>query len=89
MGGTRFQDFPSTIVIEGCDNENNTISNPNEAAWKTTRVNESPSRGTQRITIGSFTYSNPYCKLLKYSVSGTDASQITISNSYFNYKTNF
>ena len=37
--------------------------------------------------IGGFTYSNPYCKLLKYTVEGADADKITISSSTFTYRT--
>ena len=65
------------------------ISNPNESAWKLTRTNESPSRSLTSITIGNFAYSNPYCKWWKYSVTGTDASHITIENDVLKYKTDF
>jgi hypothetical protein len=34
--GNRYGRFPSTIQIQGCDNEANTITNPKEYAWKTT-----------------------------------------------------
>ena len=33
--GNRYARFPSTILIQGCDNEANTITNPKEYAWKT------------------------------------------------------
>jgi hypothetical protein len=89
MGGTRFKDFPTTLTIEGCDNEANVITNPSETAWKLVRTNENPSRGLTSITIGSFTYSNPYCKWWKYTVNGADATHITISSNVLRYKTNF
>jgi hypothetical protein len=65
------------------------ISNPSETAWKTTVLNESPNRSTTNIYIGSFTYSNAYCKLLKYSIEGADKSKITlVSTSRIYYRSN-
>ena len=49
--------------------------------------NETPTRSNTNIVIGGFTYSNLYCKLLKYTVEGTDASLLTISGSTFIYRT--
>jgi hypothetical protein len=72
IGGTRTQIFPSTIKLQGCDNEKNVITNPGFRAWKQTVRNEYPTRRNTNIGIGDFTYSNPYCKLLKYSVNGFD-----------------
>lgn len=89
-GKTHQQTFPTTLKIQGCDNEPNTISNPNEAAWKTTVLNETPTRQVTDIPIGGFTYSNAYCKLLKYSLHGTDASEITLhGTSKISYQTNY
>jgi hypothetical protein len=33
VGGTRRATFPSEIIIQGCDNEANTITNPSQNAW--------------------------------------------------------
>jgi hypothetical protein len=38
--------------------------------------------------IGGFTYSNHYCKLLKYSIVGEDAKILKVSGSTFTYPTN-
>jgi hypothetical protein len=87
-GRHHYQDFPTTIKLQGCDNEDNVITNPNEDAWKTHVDNEVPTRRDTNIAIGGFTYSNPYCKLLKYTVEGEDKALITISGSRFTYKSN-
>ena len=61
-----------------------------ELAWKTTVSNETPSRSPTDIAIGSFTYSNPYCKLHHYSIEGTDAAEITlVGTTKITYKTNY
>ena len=39
------------------------------------------------IKIGTFTFSNAYCKLLKYSITGTDYRIVTVSGSTVTYKT--
>lgn len=77
-GHTHVQDFPSTILIQGCDNEGNTISNPGFKAWKQTVLNDLPTRKNTDVVLGGFTYSNAFCKLLKYSIVGTDASIVTV-----------
>jgi len=87
-GKTHIQSFPSSIKIQGCDNESNTISNPNENAWKRIVMQESPSRGRMNRNIGGFTFSNAYCKLLKYSLTGTHASYVTVhGTTHISYKT--
>jgi hypothetical protein len=88
--GNHFKEFPTSIKIQGCDNEGNTISNPHERAWKTSVMNETPTRRGTDIAIGGFTYSNAYCKLLKYTIEGTDKSHITLhGTSKITYKTSF
>jgi hypothetical protein len=53
-------------------------------------LNETPTRSLTDIGIGSFTYSNAYCKLLKYSIEGTDMNEITlVGTSKISYKTNY
>jgi hypothetical protein len=88
IGGTRSQLFPSTIKLQGCDNEKNVITNPHYRAWRQTYTQESPSRRHTNIGIGGFTYSNHYCKLLKYSINGEDAKILKVSGSTFTYPTN-
>ena len=88
IGGTRTQTFPSTIKIQGCDNEKNDITNPGERAWRYTVLNDRPTRRNTNIGIGGFTYSNAYCKFLKYSIVGEDASLLSVSGSTFTYQTN-
>jgi len=86
--GNRYGRFPSTILIQGCDNEANTITNPNEAAWKTKTINESPNRSWTNIAIREFTYSNAYCKRLKYSVHGKDVAYMSVSGTTLRYRSN-
>ena len=87
--GNRYNRFPSTIVLQGCDNEANIITNPNESAWKTKQINENPNRSWTNIRINEFTYSNPYCKRLKYSVHGKDVAYMSIySGTYLRYRSN-
>ena len=86
--GNLWTKYPSTILIQGCDNEANTITNPSFTAFAQTVLNDNPTRANTNVAIGGFTYSNAYCKLLRYSVVGTDASFITISGSTFTYRTN-
>jgi len=43
-GKNHYQDYPTTIKIQGCDNEANTITNPSKAAWADIVLNKSPSR---------------------------------------------
>ena len=89
-GKSHTKEFPTTILIQGCDNEANTISNPSETAWKTNVLNDNPTRSPTDIAIGSFTYSNPYCKLLKYAIEGDDKDQITLhGTSKITYNTNY
>lgn len=53
-------------------------------------VNEYPTRKATTIRFGTFTFSNPYCKLLKYTVEGDDAKEVTISGtSSLTYKTDY
>jgi hypothetical protein len=53
-------------------------------------MNETPSRRGTDITIGGFTYSNAYCKLLKYTIEGPDKAHITLhGTSKITYKTDF
>jgi hypothetical protein len=51
-GKSHYQDFASTIKIQGCDNENNVISNPHENAWKTDVKIHTPKRGTETLNVG-------------------------------------
>ena len=41
------------------------------------------------ITINDFTYSNPYCKWLRYEVTGTDVNNgyLSVTGNKFTYKT--
>lgn len=41
------------------------------------------------ITIGTFTFSNAYCKFLKYSIEGTDAKEIKLDGNKVTYKTDY
>jgi len=86
-GHTHIQDFPSTILIQGCDNEGNVISNPSFKAWKQTVLNDLPTRKNTDVVLGGFTYSNAFCKLLHYSIVGTDASIVTVKDKTVTYKT--
>jgi hypothetical protein len=79
--------FPSTIKLQGCDNEDNEITNPYQRAWKYYVANEYPTRRWTNIGIGGFTYSNAFCKLLKYTAVGEDSNLIRISSSTFSYRT--
>ena len=53
-------------------------------------MNDNPTRQNTEINIGEFTFSNAYCKFLKYSLSGTDASQIILDNpTKITYRTDY
>jgi hypothetical protein len=63
------------------------ITNPGQKAWLYHVDNERPTRRETNRGIGTFTYSNPYCKWLRYTVEGTDAKLIRISHQTFIYRT--
>jgi hypothetical protein len=42
-------------------------------------LNDEPSRKNTDVDLGVFTYSNPYCKLLSYSINGNDAYIVTVA----------
>ena len=72
-GKNHYKDYPTTIKIQGCDNEANTVSNPGQNAWKEAITNGLPSRKWTARSIKEFHYTNAYCKRLKYTITGTDA----------------
>jgi hypothetical protein len=82
-GKNHYKDFKTKVTILGCDNEANTISNPNEVAWKTNVLQETPNRGWMSITIKGFKYSNKNCPLHGYTITGTDAAYVKVSGSNF------
>ena len=88
-GAVRQITYPTTIKVQGCDNEANVITNPDTTAWKTNVLNDEPTRSNTIITIGGFTYSNPYCGLLRYELSGQNFVDglISVSGNKFTYKT--
>jgi hypothetical protein len=52
-------------------------------------LNDLPTRKLTPVAIKDFTYSNAFCKLYKYSISGTDSAHVSVSGTTFKYKTNF
>jgi hypothetical protein len=70
-GGSRYGKFPSTIQLNGCPYQPNTISiipNGNWPNWTLT----SNTRNEVAYNIPGFRYSNPYCLWIKYTIESQD-----------------
>lgn len=52
-------------------------------------MNDNPTRKPTTLTIGTFRFSNAYCKFLKQELVGTDAKELTLSGNKVTYKTNY
>ena len=90
MGGSRFGKFPSTIKLNGCPYQPNTISirpNGNWPNWTYTGNTRNPIN----YSIPGFSYSNPYCLWLKYTIDSQDpeAEIKMVGTTVINYKTAF
>ena len=72
-------------LVNHCSEDPNVISNIN---WNTAQVINSPTRLSTLASIPEFSYSNPDCPLLAYSLSNHDSSIISVAGSTITYNTN-
>jgi hypothetical protein len=74
-------------LINKCDTDPNTISIP-PGGWDMTQKDETPNRGSKKITIPGFKFSNPDCPLLFYSLKSHESQYISVLGPVITYKSN-
>lgn len=83
--GGKTESFPTTIQLNGCPTQEVSVTNTGE--WDTSLVNSIPTRANTEIAIPEFTFSNEYCGLDSFTVTGADADLVSISGSVLTYPT--